>query len=1388
MPQTPMLKSAGLHTFNNYLSAIPEGSLLDANNVVITKEGVIEPRRGIVQYGTIGLSSLDKSKQLLVYKDRVLAHYNSVLAWDDGAGTFTPYDAEFIETEAGLRMKYIESNSNLYVTTQSGILKVATDSTANLGSAKISAAGAIKAITGIGRPVYGGPTFMGPFSKVAYRITWATTDINGNFIEGAASPAIGVINPSNQSAAVELTFQVPNGITTDYVYRIYRTNVATQSGTPTFDGLDNISAGDEMRLVIETPYVSGSTIIVTDATPEDFRDNGVNLYQNEISGEGVLQANEAPPFAKDIALYKNAVFYANTRTKHRLLINLLGLSGMQSFGGRYDNIDVTSITYLAPNTTITFSDDHMLTVGQRIVILGSGSSTLDGVQVVDTIPTSTSITVVADGTGATATNVSIYGSSVAVTYGTNPPNYYYFVGRPEVTQFDFPLPGALNTPTADYISMWSAENANQYIFWFQRRNVESTQITLPAPTLLPNSGAAAYISMWSANNLINYIFWFNQDTATAPVIPGATIVPVDINSAATSTDVAKALAAAIPPDFVVTPNPVTTNTIVVTNVTTGFTVDTTTNDSDIAVVTLTNGIDTTVAPSISGAILVEVNISNALTNNDVAEAFGDAVTNQTFDFVVESIVGATAIIRNANSGVATDATTSTVVITATKLQDGQGEDFPRAEITNFTLPAPASLNSAGTASYISVYTANDADQYIFWFQQGTAVAPVIPGAIIVPVDITAAVNAEDVAEALEAEVQAFPLDLSVSRVIDLVSISNSNKGPATDSSSNDGDIVVEKVQDGSSNTYVRLSTFDSPAQAIDDTARSLAKVITANPDEFINAFYIFRVDGLPGQLAFEARNLDVIPFTITANNSTIGALFNPNITNPVSSSNEERGNRIYYSKPSQPEAVPLVNFFDVGPKDKKILRIIALRDSLFILKEEGIYRLTGNTGVDYFVTLFDNSANLTAPDTAAVLNNQIYCLTSQGVCYISEAGVIIVSRQIEDVFLRISSPDYTSYKTASFGVSYESERTYTIWVPNRPTDTIATRAYHYNTFTKAWTYSSITDICAVVEPKINKLYLGAGDTNLIEVERKNLTRDDYADREYSLNIGTNAVDGLDLLLSSAQLAEKGDVLVQRQYVTISQVERLARKFATDIGVPNTVGNSNKDFYRNFDILPGANLQSRLADLLTQLNADTGESFNTTYSLDLVTFQTEYNAMIVTLNDSGALSQVDYSPSTGFIDFEMLIQSKNSTIEVTLLAQLPVIVGPVTLLKAIDSTVVWAPTTFGDPSVIKHIREGTIMFANAGIAFATIGYNSDLSPNFEDIDFLMEGDGSWGVFFYGSTTWGGEGTARPFRTLIPRQKQRCRFIRARFKHSTALYKFSILGLSYTYNPVGERGYK
>ena len=125
MSQNVVLKAKGLYTHFNVLSAVPEGALVEAINVVIDRNEVIEPRRGFAKFGqNFGLGA-DRAKQLINYKNRILVHYDDVLAYDsDGAGTFLNFDGSYTEPDPGIRIKSIESNGNLYFTSNEGIKKI----------------------------------------------------------------------------------------------------------------------------------------------------------------------------------------------------------------------------------------------------------------------------------------------------------------------------------------------------------------------------------------------------------------------------------------------------------------------------------------------------------------------------------------------------------------------------------------------------------------------------------------------------------------------------------------------------------------------------------------------------------------------------------------------------------------------------------------------------------------------------------------------------------------------------------------------------------------------------------------------------------------------------------------------------------------------------------------------------------------------------------------------------------------------------------------------------------------------------------------------------------------------------------------------------------------
>jgi len=182
MATSSMLKASGLHTFNSYLSVVPEGALFVAENVNIDRGGVIEPRRGIGQYSNLPSTA----KQLLVYKDKLFTHYADRLAFivngiytDVKENSSSLVEASFIEAAANLRIKTVEANGNLYVTTSAGILRFS--SNRDLTDYEVSRAGGIKALGLQAYTDYSiGSGFLPGYSKVAYRVTWGKIDKNEN--------------------------------------------------------------------------------------------------------------------------------------------------------------------------------------------------------------------------------------------------------------------------------------------------------------------------------------------------------------------------------------------------------------------------------------------------------------------------------------------------------------------------------------------------------------------------------------------------------------------------------------------------------------------------------------------------------------------------------------------------------------------------------------------------------------------------------------------------------------------------------------------------------------------------------------------------------------------------------------------------------------------------------------------------------------------------------------------------------------------------------------------------------------------------------------------------------------------------------------------------------
>jgi hypothetical protein len=475
--------------------------------------------------------------------------------------------------------------------------------------------------------------------------------------------------------------------------------------------------------------------------------------------------------------------------------------------------------------------------------------------------------------------------------------------------------------------------------------------------------------------------------------------------------------------------------------------------------------------------------------------------------------------------------------------------------------------------------------------------------------------------------------------------------------------------------FFNLVTGGTPAQNIFDTAASLVRVInryTSNTSVY--AYYLSAPGDLPGQILIEERGLGGSSFAVTA--SAHGTAYNPVLPTSgtsVSSSNDDFQNGLMFSKSGKGEAVPLVNVRRVGSANNAIRRVKKLRNSCFIFKErEGIYRMTGTSPDNFQIELFDSSAKLIAPDSVAVVNNQIWCLCDQGITVVTETGVSVVSRPVEDLILDQFGLALDAVRYYSFGVGYETERQYMLWTVSSSSDTVPQQALVFNIFTQAYTRWPIAKTTAFVSPVDDKLYLGSGTSYDLEQERKSRNYTDYVD--YGTAYVISSFTGTNVYLTTTNEIEVGDLLYQ-----------------------------------------SASVQSLITDVQPAY----------------VTVQDELTTWVA---------------------------------------------GAATVYKGIPCELEYAAITGANPGTAKQFPEVSLLFKAARFNTATVGFATDVSGYFEDVEIQGSRGGLWGLFPWGSAAWGATATTIPIRTYVPLEKQRGSFLRLRFTHRQGYGYFKLLGFS------------
>jgi hypothetical protein len=435
MAQGLTLPVAGLMTDPGPFTAAPEGGLVEAQNVVILRPGVVEPRTGQI---------LIKDSTLKSNADDAYACYgdptSNIFVWaaspwiirQNGTTTITGPD-----TFLSGRIRTCPTGGRGLFTSENGVCTLPSQqaSPAN-GSATIAyragmpqphAPAFATATVPTGYPA--GAAWLPNGESVAYRVTLRRRLEDGTLVESAPSCRCVVTNSAGAARGVSMDGSLATGI-----YRAWTPGVVGGEGFNELIVGDELciyrsariagTPSDEMRLRAVLQYntaFDGFTSVVDGAaTPwfdglDDAAWAGPTLYTSNTQ-EGAALANYRPEYARDIALYNGMTFYGGARTPMRLDATLKKM-GTTATVNDPDNamcsFAFTGDTTAGVPTITNVTNVRYFSIGQVITTAaqapGNASATFPANTVVQSINVATNTIGLSANAGVTAVGVASIG-------------------------------------------------------------------------------------------------------------------------------------------------------------------------------------------------------------------------------------------------------------------------------------------------------------------------------------------------------------------------------------------------------------------------------------------------------------------------------------------------------------------------------------------------------------------------------------------------------------------------------------------------------------------------------------------------------------------------------------------------------------------------------------------------------------------------------------------------------------------------------------------------------------------------------------------------------------------------------------------------------------------
>ncbi len=1457
------LQANGLNFSPNNLS-LPQGSLLVADNVIIRRDNVVESRRGFNTYSEALGSSIDRMKQLIEYKGRLLVHFSDTLAFDtltdnvDGRKIFDDFAGSYSETSPGLRIKSIEANKNLYFTTSEGIKRISARTAADFttDSGFIQPAGAVQALDFTALlDISQGETsgFLPSDSAVAYRVVWGYKDLNDTLVLGVPSDRIVVYNFISDQMAMDINGlcvvldtinQSPCMINDgDYASSFY--TPANSTGSTLLNNVLNLAEKLDLNILFAdsasaplsmggaaTYQIANNTVTITfdSGTPNNFL----------ASQDKVILTGFTEPTVNTVQTIDSAdattITFTIATTADTGPSPIPAPAEIYSYNYR-DIINTGDELYPDPLSDLVLSvpptseqlrniNDTLTRIVERLKV------ELDGV-----IPTALQTAYVTPFSMTERANVEL-----TITIPSNI-NDSYFVqiyrtrnftadgtqslgdtgGIPIVPDDEMRLVAEL-FPTSSDISAEEIQFLDNYP---EELIINNTNLYTN-----PNTGDGTLQANYQPpfakdiNTFKNYTFFSNTKTKyQIPIFQLLGVSNITTNDKITISNGTDTNTYT----FVTGVQQITTILFNMADLTASdyITIYSANDEKIYDFYYVVDAMGT--APVNAGHIAVPVNVLSTFNDNELAQRSMDTINEFVYDFDVVEDTLPTIQITNVNEGITTDATSTvnagtpfTIVTTV----DGNGEDASQQQVLLSSLPSAAQAIDETARSFIRVIN-KQADSPVNAYYISGGNTP--PGQInIVNKELSDAAfyiigSNSGIGSSFNPDISPINTDIDVNTAADPTVVETTSPHGLQN-----GETIIITNSNSSPDINGKW-----PVTVIDTTHFSVPVDVSL---------------GTPGSQGVWSRTSDIEYAT-----------------------NEVRPNRLYYSKVNQPDAVPLLNYLDVGAQDKAILRIFPLRDSLFIFKEDGLFRVSGEIA-PFVLALFDASCVLTAPDSVDVCNNEIYAWTLKGISKVNETGAANnVSRPIDTEILRLGSSAYPNFTTVTWGVGYDSDDTYTVYTNKNIDDEVATLGFTYNNITNTWTNVDRSQTCGIVLDTNDKLYMGNGDENHIDQERKNFDRTDYSDDDFEVELAGSSIFSNNTMLKLTSVSDiaVGDVFVQEQDLTIYLFNKILLELDNDPTV------QDDDYFASLKAVPGVDLRERIESLSVKLDTDPGllggyfdridtkmgtilsnavglptvvttgtppstpvahelvngriititgtqtpESIpvlsgdyeitdagifgtSTTFEIGIdvntaggtgLSWSTApnessfqdikacFNAIVARLNSDPGATYSTYKEVTNTTSFEAVVTNVNTlTRKVTLNVIQQWVVGPITVYKAIDKKLVYAPETMGDAISYKQVREATVMLESRAVTNFSVFFSTDLIPEFFEVEFTGSGNGIFGSYAnpgFGYGFFGGMGNAAPFRTIVPLKSQRCRYLIIQVEHDVAREKFVLNGVTLT----------